>query len=129
MWSGCHRQRYLEAHHLHHWINGGETNPDNTTLLCTVHHCLLHEGGFKIEREGDGELRFLRADGRTIPRGGYRLEDFTDDGCTADEAAADVTPEPSREGFCTATVHAHENEVREPAIVYRVQSLRRRVTT
>jgi len=33
---GCHRKRYLDGHHLKHWINGGETNPDNMTLLCTL---------------------------------------------------------------------------------------------
>ena len=35
---GCHRKRYFDGHHLKHWINGGETNPDNMTLLCTHHH-------------------------------------------------------------------------------------------
>jgi hypothetical protein len=97
---GCGRQRYLDAHHLIHWANGGETSPENLTLLCTHHHRLLHEGGFKIEREGDSALRFIRADGRGIPRCGYRLEDFTDGGCPADSGDS-----PSREGFCTATVH------------------------
>jgi hypothetical protein len=91
---GCQRRHYLHAHHLHHWIDGGETTLDNLTLLCAQHHRLLHEGGFKIEREGDGALRFLRADGRVIPRGGYRVEDFTDD----------FDENPSREGFRTATV-------------------------
>jgi hypothetical protein len=95
---GCHRQHYLDAHHLQHWSNGGETNLENLTLLCTYHHRLLHEGGFKVEREGDAALRFLRADGRAIPRGGYRVEDFTDD----DVGDADAGP--SREGYCTATV-------------------------
>src|SRR5216110_458928 len=23
---GCHRQRYLDAHHLHHWADGGDTS-------------------------------------------------------------------------------------------------------
>ena len=52
---------------------------DNLTLLCTHHHRLLHEGGFSIVREEDGTLRFVTADGRSIPRFGYRLEDFVDD--------------------------------------------------
>jgi len=99
---GCHRQRYLDAHHLHHWSKGGETSLENLTLLCTYHHRLLHEGGFKVEREGDAALRFLRADGRAIPRGGYRIEDFIDD----DIGAEDTNP--SREGFCTATVQVAE---------------------
>ena len=76
---GCHRTRYLDAHHVHHWIDGGETILDNLALLCTHHHRRLHEGGFRMERESDGALRFLRGDGRTIPRDGYRLEDVSDD--------------------------------------------------
>ena len=48
---GCHRKRYLDGHHLTHWINGGETSADNMTLLCTYHHRLLHEGGFSIVSE------------------------------------------------------------------------------
>jgi hypothetical protein len=117
---GCQRRRYLDAHHLHHWADGGETNPDNLTLLCTYHHRLLHEGSFKIEREGDGSLRYLRADGRPIPRGGYRLEDFTDDGWRPTDE------NPSREGFCTTAVQHSVNEIRETAAVYRVTRLRPR---
>ena len=49
------------------------------TLLCTYHHRMLHEGGFRIAKEADETLRFITADGRTIPRNGYRLEDFVDD--------------------------------------------------
>ena len=33
---GCHRKRYLDGHHIDHWINGGDTTPGNTTLLCTI---------------------------------------------------------------------------------------------
>lgn len=78
---GCDRKRYLDAHHVTHWIDGGETRPDNVTLLCTHHHKLLHEGAYGIVTEPDGTLRFVTADGRTIPRGGYRLEDGVDSVC------------------------------------------------
>ena len=84
---GCERKRYLDAHHLTHWAQGGDTSLDNLTLLCTHHHRSLHEGGFRIHREVGGELQFQRADGRTIPRFGYRVEDFTDD-FTGDRADA-----------------------------------------
>jgi hypothetical protein len=122
---GCERRRYLDAHHVHHWADGGETSADNLTLLCTYHHRLLHEGGFKVEREGHETLRFLRADGRAIPRGGYRLEDFVDDGCLAEDVsdADDIDRESLTEGFCTTTVQ-RPNEVRETAGVYRWRALR-----
>ena len=58
-------------------------------------------------KEADDTLRFVTADGRTIPRNGYRLEDFVDD---------DVGV-PSAEGFCT-------DEVREPAMTYRIRPVR-----
>jgi hypothetical protein len=94
---GCQRKRYLDGHHLKHWINGGETSAANMTLLCTHHHRLHHEGGFSIVREADGTLRFVTADGRSIPRSGYRLEDFVDDDIGVDDDAP-------RGGFCTAVM-------------------------
>jgi hypothetical protein len=108
---GCHRKRYCDGHHMKHWIDGGETTARNTLLLCTHHHRLHHEGGFNIVREADGRLRFVTADGRTIPRNGYRLEDFVDDDIGVD------AENPSREGFGVT-----RDEVREPAAVYRVAS-------
>jgi hypothetical protein len=76
---GCHRDGYLDAHHIKHWMHYGETVPENLTLLCTWHHRLLHEGGFSIRKRDDGTLDFLRPDGRTIPRSGYRHEDMVDE--------------------------------------------------
>jgi hypothetical protein len=76
---GCHRTRYVQAHHVHHWVDGGETRVDNLVLLCSRHHRLLHEGGYRIRRDYRGENYFTRADGRVIPRCGYRADDYTDD--------------------------------------------------
>jgi hypothetical protein len=121
---GCHRKRYLDGHHLQHWLNGGETNPDNMALLCTHHHKLLHEGNFAIQCESDGTLRFVTADGRTIPRGGYRLEDFVDDDVGG--ATRDALTDAPRGGFCTTPVQRgwERAEVRETAAVYRLKAIR-----
>jgi len=75
---------------------GGETSLDNLSLLCTYHHRALHEGGFSVEREADGTLHFERADGRTIPRGGYRLNDFTDDVAENPSNGMDSSPPANR---------------------------------
>ena len=88
---GCHRKRYLDGHHLKHWVDGGETRADNMTLLCTHHHRQLHEGGFSIVRDEGGTLRFVTADGRSIPRRGYRLEDFVDDDVGEADALTPLT--------------------------------------
>ena len=128
---GCHRTRYVDGHHLKHWVEGGETSADNMTLLCTHHHRLLHEGDFRIVKEADDTLRFTTADGRTIPRHGYRSEDFVDEDLGGAEHAE---TNPSREGFCTARVEelsadvyaeldrgCPTNEVREQAALYRIR--------
>jgi Domain of unknown function (DUF222)/HNH endonuclease len=55
---GCERRRDLQAHHRHHWANGGETSFDNLVLLCWHHHRLVHEGGYTIEDDPAGGFRF-----------------------------------------------------------------------
>ena len=87
---GCHNARYVHAHHIRHWANGGETSLENLTLLCTHHHTLLHEGGFRIRRDQDGAIYFQRADGRVIPRFGYRLDDMRDDFTVPENPSAEV---------------------------------------
>ena len=63
---GCTHRRHIDAHHIEHWANGGETSIDNLLLLCRRHHHLMHEGGFELERRAGGHLRFTRPDGRVI---------------------------------------------------------------
>ncbi len=47
---GCERHRFVDAHHLVHWAQGGATSLDNLVLLCRHHHRLVHEGGFSVAR-------------------------------------------------------------------------------
>lgn len=63
---GCANSRYMDAHHIKHWADGGETKPSNLVSLCRFHHRAVHEGGMRIERLDDGALRFVKADGRLI---------------------------------------------------------------
>ena len=68
---GCSHERWLDAHHVVHWADGGETSLENTLLLCGRHHRLLHEGGFAIRADANGEWQFQNAKGmRQIPAGG-----------------------------------------------------------
>lgn len=64
---GCTATRFVDAHHIHHWADGGATQIDNLVLLCHHHHRLVHEGGYGLERTIDGAFRFARPDGRLIP--------------------------------------------------------------
>jgi hypothetical protein len=134
---GCHRTRLVQAHHVQHWVEGGETSVDNLTLLCWFHHRLLHEGGYRIRRDYRGERYFVRADGRAIPRCGYREDDYTDE-VTAENPSMgeslrlDIDHEcVSMEESCATEVACRGSvgeqpsmEVREPRVVYRLRQRR-----
>ena len=61
---GC-NVRHCEAHHIHHWAAGGETNLDNLVLTCKFHHRALHEGGYRVERR-NGQLVYQDPNGFVI---------------------------------------------------------------
>jgi len=56
---GCAVSR-TEAHHLEHWIDGGETSVRNGALACPRCHRKLHEGGFKLIRKADRTWATIR---------------------------------------------------------------------
>ncbi len=107
VFPGCHYTRFVDAHHIRHWSAGGETNLDNLLLLCSRHHRLVHEGGFRIERDYRDRWFFKRPDGRAIPHCGYQAQDMIDDdvdasvGVIIGEFSRSINY-PSAEGFCTA---------------------------
>ena len=64
---GCENHSFVDAHHIEHWAQGGETSVDNLVLLCRRHHKLLHEGGYLVERLSAGKLRFRYPWGEPLP--------------------------------------------------------------
>jgi Domain of unknown function (DUF222)/HNH endonuclease len=64
---GCGQHRFLHAHHIQHWAQGGRTDLSNLIQLCSHHHRLVHEGGYGVERRGGGAVRFRRPDGQAVP--------------------------------------------------------------
>jgi hypothetical protein len=61
----CANTRFVDGHHVTHWAEGGETNLDNLLLLCSHCHRLVHEGGFRIERQ-EGAYVFFDPHGRRV---------------------------------------------------------------
>ena len=76
---GCKNKRFVDAHHIQHWSAGGETSMDNLMLLCSRHHRLVHEGGYRIEHDYRNRWFFKRPDGIAVPACGYRPGDMVDD--------------------------------------------------
>lgn len=62
---GCTHHRFVDAHHIRHWADGGETSLDNLVHLCTHHHRLLHEGGFTVRAKPHG-FEFRTPTGRLL---------------------------------------------------------------
>ena len=63
-WAGCGIPAgSCDAHHAVHWIDGGETEPDNLVLLCWFHHHLLHEQHWRIEPLGGGHFTLRQPSG------------------------------------------------------------------
>lgn len=56
-WLNCDRPAsYCEAHHIDPWEEGGKTDVERAILLCRYHHLNLHDGGWRITREGSGDF-------------------------------------------------------------------------
>ena len=64
---GCENTRFVDAHHIEHWADGGETSVGNLLLLCRRHHRQVHEGGYRVERGSDGDFRFSYPWGGPFP--------------------------------------------------------------
>ncbi|MYJ03777.1 MAG: HNH endonuclease, partial [Acidobacteria bacterium] len=64
---GCEAQR-CDAHHVEHWADGGATKLDNLVLLCRRHHRAVHEEGFGLTLDAEGQPRFTRPGGGVLPR-------------------------------------------------------------
>jgi hypothetical protein len=57
---------WCDVHHVQEWLlDEGETNLENSALLCERHHTKVHHG-FRVERQPDGRWRTYRPDGTEI---------------------------------------------------------------
>ncbi|MGC4759633.1 DUF222 domain-containing protein [Micromonospora trifolii] len=57
---GCDRPpRWCDAHHIHHWADGGSTSLTNAVLLCGHHHRHVHSGKWTVRLGGDGHPEFV----------------------------------------------------------------------
>lgn len=75
---GC-GSRFTEAHHVRHWVEGGATSLSNTVLACRFHHRLLHEGGWRATRWGEGRVVFVDPHGGEHFEGGWQPPSFDPD--------------------------------------------------
>jgi len=59
--DGCGRPPdWTDAHHIKHWVDGGETTMLNLVLLCRPHHKLVHEYDWTLRRVAEGRWMLIR---------------------------------------------------------------------
>jgi hypothetical protein len=63
VFPGCGTRRFAQAHHVVYWSAGGRTDLENLALVCSFHHRLVHEHGWKLRRSADGVARWFRPGG------------------------------------------------------------------
>ena len=71
---GCNRTRWIHFHHLIHWAEGGPTDLDNLISLCPFHHRLIHEGGWAISGDPNGEVTWITPGGSPFVPGRRYLD-------------------------------------------------------
>jgi hypothetical protein len=60
---GCGTKAFTNAHHVRWWSGGGGTDLDNLVLLCSHHHTLVHEHGWRIRLDENDTVSWFRPDG------------------------------------------------------------------
>ena len=98
-------------HHVKHWADGGETSPENLRSLCSSHHRLVHEEGFKVKKDFQGEWYFQRPDGRPIPQGPIYPVDVSAETFCEDTGEIGA-------GVVSAETLVQANRVEEPLVGY-----------
>lgn len=104
---GCTNSRHLEAHHIHHWRDGGGTDVDNLVLLCSFHHDEHHRGTYSIV----GDPRTPATDGGGDPSVGLVFKYANGTPITVGQPTEwqRPTPEPSEVQFTPPTGASWDN--------------------
>lgn len=64
---GCRRRIWTQIHHHEEWrAKFGRTDLPLLYELCVYHHTFVHEGGWTVHGDPDGELQFVNRDGRVM---------------------------------------------------------------
>jgi hypothetical protein len=63
VFPGCGTGRFAQPHHVRAWEHGGPTDLENLVLLCSRHHRLVHEHGWRLHRHPEGTVAWFRPNG------------------------------------------------------------------
>jgi hypothetical protein len=64
--AGCGTRNLTEVHHMLPVEQGGRTELSNLITLCVAHHSRMHELGWAMEGDAQGEVRFISPHGQVL---------------------------------------------------------------
>jgi hypothetical protein len=65
-WTGCGTRNLTDVHHMKPVSEGGRTELSNLITMCIPHHSRVHELGWAIEGDAQGEVRFISPHGQVL---------------------------------------------------------------
>ena len=71
---GCRHTRYLHAHHVTFWSDGGPTDLANLVLLCSLHHRLLHNQSYLLILDTQRNITVTSPDGTQLKHMPTRID-------------------------------------------------------
>jgi hypothetical protein len=93
VFPGCTQRRWVDAHHIVHWLDGGPTDVTNLVMVCNRHHHAVHEGGYRVALATTGAIWF-RPDGEPLNPSPHAVELLGPDIAEQNQAAGlTITPD------------------------------------
>lgn len=100
-WGGCEvRFGHCQIHHIDPWEQGGSSDLELLVPLCSLHHHLVHEGGWTIRLDPGRVLVATRPDGIEHARTPVRHANDHDHGHDAKAGPPDARPPGAEVATC-----------------------------
>jgi hypothetical protein len=65
-WEDCGSRNLTDVHHMKPVTEGGRTELSNLITMCIPHHSRVHELGWTMEGDAQGEVRFTSPHGQVL---------------------------------------------------------------
>ena len=111
---GCSRRRLAHMHHVKFWTRDqGDTDLQNLAWLCRFHHGLVHQPGWSVTGNANGELTFTKPDRTVITTVPPKLRPDIHERLAKVFPFEPATPTPTRHNSGRADQRARQHETTE----------------
>ena len=72
---GCTNTRFIDAHHIRQWTDGGPTDLQNLVSLCRAHHRMVHKKDLMVRGDPNSDIEFVDERGAPVRAGPRGLDE------------------------------------------------------